>query len=279
MSFTVEDFHDLVRMLEQHPEWRAELRRLLLTDEILSLPQLVQELSRRMVDLTQRVDSLAEAQKHAEERLTRLEETVAKLAEAQKHAEERLTRLEDKLVGVEDRLTGVEERLSGVEDRVARVEDRLTKVEDTTARLVVDVGDLKGMGLEQRYRERAFAYFSPLVRQARVVPGEKLMEWLEDSEEKGIVSREDIEEITRADLVVQGLSREDDRQVHLVVEISWGIGLSDVERAQERAELLSRLGISTLPVVAGKTVTPEAEAKAKSTGVWQVIDGKVSSPS
>jgi len=31
MPFTVEEFRDLVRILEEKPEWRAELRRLILT--------------------------------------------------------------------------------------------------------------------------------------------------------------------------------------------------------------------------------------------------------
>lgn len=59
MAFKIADFLDLIRILEEKPEWRGELRRLLLTDELLALPALVRE--------------LAEAQKKAEERLMRLE--------------------------------------------------------------------------------------------------------------------------------------------------------------------------------------------------------------
>ncbi len=32
---TVNDLHDLVRLLTEHPEWQVELRRLILTDELL----------------------------------------------------------------------------------------------------------------------------------------------------------------------------------------------------------------------------------------------------
>ena len=39
MAFTVEDFQDLVRLLAQHPEWRSELRRLLLSEELLMVPE------------------------------------------------------------------------------------------------------------------------------------------------------------------------------------------------------------------------------------------------
>ena len=38
MAFTVQEFRRLVQILEQHPEWRAELRRLVLTEELLTLP-------------------------------------------------------------------------------------------------------------------------------------------------------------------------------------------------------------------------------------------------
>jgi hypothetical protein len=38
MAFTVREFHDLIELLEQHPEWRADLRRLVLTEEVLGLP-------------------------------------------------------------------------------------------------------------------------------------------------------------------------------------------------------------------------------------------------
>ena len=41
MPFTADEFHDLIRLVESHPEWRAELRRLVLTDELLALPEQV----------------------------------------------------------------------------------------------------------------------------------------------------------------------------------------------------------------------------------------------
>ena len=44
MAFTVQEFHDLVALLTQHPEWQAELRRLVLTDELLALPQIGRDL-------------------------------------------------------------------------------------------------------------------------------------------------------------------------------------------------------------------------------------------
>jgi hypothetical protein len=78
MPFAVEEFRDLVRILEERPEWRAELRRLVLTDELLSLPQQVAELR---VHTEQRFQELAEAQKRTAAQIAELAEISRTLAD------------------------------------------------------------------------------------------------------------------------------------------------------------------------------------------------------
>ena len=43
MSFAVDDCQDLLCLLGQHPEWQAELRRRVLSDELLELPALMRQ--------------------------------------------------------------------------------------------------------------------------------------------------------------------------------------------------------------------------------------------
>ena len=45
MAFTVGDFQDLIRLLGEHPEWRAELRRHVLSNDLIELPALVRQLA------------------------------------------------------------------------------------------------------------------------------------------------------------------------------------------------------------------------------------------
>src|SRR5438093_5572317 len=59
MPFTADAFHDLIRLVEAHPEWRAELRRLVLTDALLALPEQVGVLTEQMTALTIQVTALA----------------------------------------------------------------------------------------------------------------------------------------------------------------------------------------------------------------------------
>ncbi len=60
MTFTVRDFHDLIRLLEEHPEWRTQLLRVLFPEAFLTLPQAV--------------EALAEAQRKTEAAIERLTE-------------------------------------------------------------------------------------------------------------------------------------------------------------------------------------------------------------
>jgi hypothetical protein len=86
MAFTVRDYQDLLNLLSRHPEWREELRRAILSEDFLALPQIVRELAAAQKRTEEQVRELAAAQK-------RTEEQVRELAAAQKRTEERLEEL------------------------------------------------------------------------------------------------------------------------------------------------------------------------------------------
>ncbi|MCS7059898.1 MAG: hypothetical protein RMN25_01925 [Anaerolineae bacterium] len=86
MPFDVSEFREWIGALYEHPEWRAELRRVVLTDELLELPVVVQKLAEAQRRTEQRVEELAEAQRRTEQR-------VEELAEAQRRTEQRVEEL------------------------------------------------------------------------------------------------------------------------------------------------------------------------------------------
>ena len=69
MPFTVDDFHDFIRLIEARPEWRTELRRLVLTDGLLAVPEQLAELRAHS---EQQFIALADAQQHTETQLATL---------------------------------------------------------------------------------------------------------------------------------------------------------------------------------------------------------------
>jgi hypothetical protein len=264
MAFTVRDFRDLVALLEQHPEWRAELRRLVLTEELLALPQVVRE--------------LVDAQQRAEQRLERLEMIVQALAEAQQRTEQRLEQTEQRLERLETTVQALADALLRLEQQIAQLTEAHLRLERRMERVEGSVGDLKGITLEIRYYDRAFAYFARMVRRAHALSGDELHALLDPAIDQGMLSEEGADDVIQADVVVRGRRRDDGSEVYLVVEVSWGVGPGAVERAIRRASLLAQTGVQTLPVVAGEGITDEAAELARAMHAWQVLDGQVISP-
>jgi hypothetical protein len=144
-------------------------------------------------------------------------------------------------------------------------------------RVETDVGTLRGQAAEALYRDRAGAYFARLLSRVRALSRREVDELLDRALDSDLLHDAAAREIRLADLIVRGRRPEDGQEAYLVVEVSVGIGLDDVERAAQRAVLLSKLG-ETLPVVAGERITPEAEALAMQYGVQRVLDGRVVDP-
>ena len=159
MPLTVEDLPTLLALLEKHPEWREALRAILLSEELLRMPEVIgrlerviaqvleaqrageealrlsqAEVDRRFAELAEAVVRLIEAQARTEERLARLEEAVAHLLEAQARTEERLARLEEAQARTEERLARLEEAVAHLLEAQARTEERLARLEEAQAR-------------------------------------------------------------------------------------------------------------------------------------------------
>lgn len=83
-SMAIESFDDLLRQLQDHPEWRQQLRSVVLSDRLLALPDIVADLALKVAALTERMDALttsveaiAELQRGTEMRLQGLIEQVS----------------------------------------------------------------------------------------------------------------------------------------------------------------------------------------------------------
>jgi hypothetical protein len=249
----VNDFEDLLGLLDQHPEWQAELRRRLLSDDLLELPSLVRQ--------------LAEAQVRTEQRLETLTARVETLTE--------------RMGALTARMDALTARIDSLVEAQTKTQYAVTALEQTRAQLVAKVSDLtdtvgghSGDLLELRYSRRAGAYFYGIARRLRHVDHTVLADRLDE----GGLTEAERREVLRADIGLEGRSRDDGSEVYLVIEVSRGIGRDDVERAAARSATLAKLGKPALPVVAGEWISTEVERMADSFGVWRVLDGREAPP-
>ena len=230
MPFAVEDFQDLIRLLDAHPDWRRDLRRIVLTDDILALPEAVRGLVAAQERTEARLQALAAAQERTEARLAALGEQVTALAAAQERTEARL----QALIAAQER----------TEARLDRVEVRL--------------GRLEGSDLARRFADRAPAYLgSQGYKRVRVVPTADWADLIDDAVDQGQVTAAERNDLLRADSIIRARDHED--EVWLVAEVSVTVDAHDVTRARRRAAVLARLRGRARPCVAGYAFTTGAE--------------------
>ena len=254
MSFTTDDFHTLVRIIEDHPEWRADLRRLLLSEELLLLP-----------------GQFAQFRAQTESQFQELRGAITRLVEAQQRTEARM----EALAEAQQR---TEARIEALTEAQQRTETQIATLVETEQKVVTDVGTLKGWSLEYEYRSKPLAYFSRVINRPHVLDSDELATLVFDAVDAGILSEAQAHEISLADIVIRGKRGKGGPDVYLVVEVSWGVGEQDVDRAVQRAALLAQLGTLVIPVVAGRWVTPDAARFAHESHVWQLRNGATIPP-
>ncbi len=157
-------WEDLIRILEERPEWLARVRQVVLTPELLSLPEAIRELRDAQYQTTLQIQELVEVQHQ-----TTLQ--IRELREVQQRHEERLAGMEERLAGVEDRLSRLEaavqelveaqrqttlqirelreiqqrheERLAGVEDRLSRLEAAVQELVEAQRQTTLQIQELR----------------------------------------------------------------------------------------------------------------------------------------
>jgi hypothetical protein len=240
MPFTVTEFRDLIHILYTQPEWRAELLRVLFPEALIDLPRALEE--------------LAEAQRRTEETLDRVTERMER--------------------GFAEAAADRQRIWENIERLTERMERGFAEAAADREMMKRDIGVLKGSTKEGFYRDRAAAIFGRLLKAGQDAT-EEVVQRLRAAKQADRVSAEEYQSVLNADLLWSGRLWETGEEVILVLEASWKVHESDVERAVQRAEVLRRAGQKALPVTAGEEWPQQVEALALREGVVIAQDGRV----
>ena len=220
---TINNIEDLIRLLDENPEWVEALRARLLTRELLELPQTVAELSQKFAELSQTVAELSQTVAELSQTVADLSQTVADLS--QKFAE----------------LTAT---VSELANDLRVTNRRLDRLQD-------DVGWLKGRIIYDIVREDAALIADAMGFQlAKTLVRTDLIE-LTRRQDVSDLPRGALQSFHRADLMMQ-VSDEDGGQHYIAVEASFTVNGRDSRRALRNAELMARFtGLPAMAAVAG----------------------------
>jgi len=251
VAFTVRDFHDLSDLLEKEPAWRADIRRLVLSEEILSLPQVMWDLAQNVEKLSGSVDA----------RFNQVDTKIQDLSESVdarfNQVDERFNQVDERFNQVDARFNQVDERFNQVDERFSQVDARFNRVDRDIHALKTDVGDLK-------VRERPFVYLGRFALRLKAVSDAELAILLEDAVERDLITEEEAEDAKLLDAVARGRRRGAATPLYLAVEVSSVVDQHDLARAVRRAVIVEKAsGIPTQPIVVGKQVLDDVRQAAE----------------
>lgn len=264
-----ESIEDIIKAIEEHPEWRVPLLRALGLGELVTLPEKVEAY-----------------QQENRARFDRLEQAMARLFEGLEELRQVVQRLEQ---GYEEHARILQEHSQALQELVAEMREsraRQDTFEQTLLELYVshralqrvvedlvkDVAILKGSDRERYYRERASAIFGRYLRKVRLVD---MGDLLDEIEQKAELSPEEEEELLSADAIFTAVKKRAREPIYVVMEASWVVGSSDVNRAIRRAEILKRLGYPAVPAVGGVEIETEVVGLAMDNRVVLTVNGKI----
>ena len=258
----INDISDLARILEEHPEWAETLRSLLLTRELVELPEKVAQLTERVDRLIRRLDEFIQEQReiNREQREINQEQR-----EINRRVDQRLARLEEIALRSEERLTNLETETGQLRIQVGNLENQVGNLES-------HVGHLRGDALENRLHGnirplvcQRFGLRRPVVLKSRFISLDAaLYEQLYAAESGGVITEDQLLQLEQADFILSAQRKESRAALYLVVEVSRTVNERDIARAHSRAATLAAAtGAETLPLVIGNFIPEPQERQAQ----------------
>jgi hypothetical protein len=278
LSFTPEEIEAIMRITEavrQYPHLRLAFIRALQMEELFTIPD-------QLESLKQVVMELAAQYKQQQAQLDRIEQTANRALEVAERAQqtsERALQVAIETRQIAERAQQTSERAEGTAEHALQValetRDIVNDMQKRLTRVEADVADLKGMSMELMARKLLPGVLGKLVRKLRVYEPDEFYRVMEEAD---LLSADELAEVASADVFAHGQLRSNDTPRWFVVEASWGLGMTDVERAAQRAAILTQNGAPAIGTVLGRRITADARKRAQQLGVLVVLNGAPRNP-
>ena len=223
----INDIQDLVRILQDHPEWLHTLRGLIISDDLGKLPERMQELGNKMDTVSHSLTLLEEKVDTGLVRLDSLEEKV----------DTGFARLDEKIDTGLNRLEGKLDNHHGAayESKVARHIQSIAGQHLGLIAVRVLYGGNNDMNAE-------------------------LEETLTAAADNDSETFSQVNELLDCDLIISGRRRGSPEREYAVVEASVTVGDNDVSRAADRAAILAQITGTLVTGAAIGSSVPDAQA-------------------
>ncbi len=227
MNTTIHTIEDLIRILDDHPEWTDALRARLLTRELIELPEKFTQFVAEMNSF------VAEMNSFVAEMNSFVAEMNSFVAEMNRFVEATNRRFD----ALENRVTSIQEDVGTLKIRVQSIQD--------------DLGPLKGShARDAAIREASIIAEDMGFQRMKTLTQDDLGALLAHADTSGIPTNE-LRSFRRADLIIEATDS-NGATCYIAVEISFTVNGRDTTRACRNAAFLTKFtGDRSYPAVAG----------------------------
>ena len=249
----IETFEDILAAMENNPRLQAAMRQHVLDQEFLQLPAIVRELQQAIAQLTQLVhDYIAATDARLEQieaRLDRLEAGQARLESDVTELKTGQARLESDVAELKTGQARLESDVAELKTGQARLESDVAELKTGQAQMAASQARMEGNMnrlIGSDYERKAARRASRLAKRylgmedMRVIyaitmpDSNQFPAILNNAVRAGRMDASEADELEEADIVMRGPGE------YAVAEVSVTVDESDVQRARERAGLLSK---------------------------------------
>ncbi len=273
---------DVIRVIRQNPrlifealsddkELLDEVRRLVMTEDVLALPGRFSEMQETQNEMLADIRQLIVTQNRM---LAEMEESSRRHDRSEAVQNELLTKhdqmleTQNRMLETQNRMLETQNQMFGTQDQMLGTQDRMIETQNRMLDMIKDlsdtVGHLVGSDLERKLAiklptrlEGRFGgrNLETLVYQDRsrpVTPGFRAK--LDDAVSNGIITQAQRARILDTDMIVQA-TRDDSETVYFAIEASSAINEDDIDRAMASAEVLRAMSEREAePIVVGYSV-------------------------
>ena len=243
---TIHTIEDLIRVLDDHPEWMEALRSRLLPRELAELPQ---TFARFVEEIHQFVETTNQFIEATNQRLDRLET----------HA------------------TETNQRLDRLETHATETNQRLDRLETGVDRMRDDLGRLKGSHARQAAIEQASLIARRMgLRRTKTLNSDDRLALTDAGGDLSDIPTSELYSFHNADLLMEAVDA-DGQGCYIAVEISFTANGRDTRRAVRNAEFLRQFtGQAAYAAVAGLQMDDRIESDLAAGDVfWYQLDPAV----
>ena len=241
MTLSADEKARFLTGLRTDPDFLEEVRREVLTRELLSLP----EAFTRLVGLVGIIEA------DLRQLIVRVDDLTKRVDELTKRVDELTKRVDD---------------LTKRMDELTKRMDELTKRVDKGFR---KLDPIRGFSYEWKWRDDACSYLGTCgFRKVRFIAKADLADLLDEALNAGRCDELTRNQLLRLDAVHSAVRTSDQVRVYVAAEVSAQVDDNDIERARDRARALEQTtGVPVVGVVVGAVLGVHARHNAESAGL------------